>query len=264
MLDSILPPSNRLNYKALYPRLQKIEPTLPENPVWNNEVKVYFDAFFTTEKHQIEEMEYFKKCGIATDDTFKQFGKKSRLEMLEQRSLLLDAINMAIFKTVMDDDELELDLHGKNLTRFPSQLLIDPEYRSYWQGLMKLNLKGNNLRTLPKEIDMCQALEILDCRQNKLTTLPDRLANCKNIKKLHFENNKIKTMPLAMIIQFGWMWAKDNYLRQGGQRLSKKPMAVSLTPAFKRASLSRTKLISRSEYFQLLAEAEAKTKGLTP
>ena len=252
------------DYKKLYARLQKLDPSLPANPKEDDKGKFYFEAFFKVEKNLEREKLYLKIYELATDEDFKSSGKKSRLGMLEEVSHQLDDVNTRVIKGAMDDPVC-LDLSGKGITRFPNWLLTNPAYKRYWLGLKKLNLKNNHLRMLPKEFEVCQALEKLNCSGNKLTELPNSLAKCTNLETLNFNYNDIKTISLSLVLEFGWEWAKDGLKNQRGKGLPHKPvMAVNFTPSFKRTKQSSGKCLTRQEYFKLLGEASISKKGITP
>ncbi|MGE8792255.1 leucine-rich repeat domain-containing protein, partial [Leptospira kirschneri] len=59
------------------------------------------------------------------------------------------------------------------------------------QNLQKLDLKGNRLTTVPKEIGQLQNLQKLDLKGNRLTTLSDEIGQLKNLQKLYLIDNQL-------------------------------------------------------------------------
>jgi hypothetical protein len=193
-------PPKSTDFKSMYARLHKIEPSLPENPVWGNEVEVYIEAFLKVESRQKFEIEHFSNLLGIAPDKFEIMGDKSKysqLEALELMSLKLDVLNVALIEPCMDDAEC-LDVSAENLTRFPIQLFTNPDLRSYWLGLKKLNLAANELIALPKEIEICQSLEKLNCSDNEIKTLPESLGNLRALQKFICCYNPLVVLPESL------------------------------------------------------------------
>nr|WP_081098069.1 leucine-rich repeat domain-containing protein [Leptospira borgpetersenii] len=51
-----------------------------------------------------------------------------------------------------------------------------------------LNLSGNQLTTLPKEIGKLQSLRELNLSHNQLTTLPKEIGELQNLRKLYLDD----------------------------------------------------------------------------
>jgi Leucine-rich repeat (LRR) protein len=63
--------------------------------------------------------------------------------------------------------------------------------------MKKLDLMGNNLRNLPRELGNLVNLNVLDVRNNKLSleNLPAEIGRLVNLKKLFFSNNILSALP---------------------------------------------------------------------
>ena len=86
-------------------------------------------------------------------------------------------------KTLLSDKELEL------FKKYDNNLYDD--YMNYISNLKSLDLRGNQLTTLPESIGNLKNLKSLDLRGNQLTTLPQSIGNLTNLEKLYLFNNPI-------------------------------------------------------------------------
>jgi len=60
------------------------------------------------------------------------------------------------------------------------------------KGLEKLDLSGNNLATLPKEVANLVGLNELTLDQNMLVLMPETIGNLSKLKTLSLKQNKLK------------------------------------------------------------------------
>ncbi len=90
-----------------------------------------------------------------------------------------------------------------------------------------LQLRGGDLRKLPKEIDKLTSLVELDVSDNRLIELPLELGNLKKLVWLNVGENLLKTVPkeLGELTQLKWMSIADNNLT-----ISKKERVEKLLP----------------------------------
>ncbi len=61
-----------------------------------------------------------------------------------------------------------------------------------------LDLRLNELTTLPELIGDLQSLEILDLVNNELRTLPESIGRLQGLKQLHLRNNRLITLPKSI------------------------------------------------------------------
>jgi hypothetical protein len=84
---------------------------------------------------------------------------------------------------------VNVNLSSKNLTEIPQNILeIAPAIR-------ELNLTGNKLTQLPKEIGNMVNLEKLLLNKNQLTELPKEIGKLKKLKSLSLFDNKVTQLP---------------------------------------------------------------------
>lgn len=70
-----------------------------------------------------------------------------------------------------------------------------------WTKLLHLDLRKNNLKSLPPEIGLCVALEELYLSGNEIGEggLPQELSQCKNLLELHVAQNLLPAFPVAAV-----------------------------------------------------------------
>jgi len=94
----------------------------------------------------------------------------------------------------------EMDLHGRNLSAFPTDLLE-------MISLKVLDLSDNNITELPFEIKKLQYLSVLKLNGNKISELPKEISRLKMLKEIYldrhqwcFKVNELKKLTNAKII----------------------------------------------------------------
>jgi len=94
------------------------------------------------------------------------------------------------------------------LTEFPQEIFDLAE------SLEILDLTGNALSTLPRDLSRLKNLRILFCSSNQFTHIPEVLGECQNLNMIGFKANKIKHIPEAAIPtqHLRWFIVTDNAL----------------------------------------------------
>ncbi len=100
-----------------------------------------------------------------------------------------------------------LDLSA-GLTEFPTEIF------DLADSLEILNLSGNQLTTLPADLDRLHRLEVIFCSDNQFTVLPEVLGRCPSLRMVGFKANKVHTLPAAALPPaLRWLILTDNELR---------------------------------------------------
>ena len=87
-----------------------------------------------------------------------------------------------------------LDLRGQNITSIPQEVFTKPLV----QNLKVLELSGNGLQSLPRQICQLVCLEELYLGHNELRALPKELEKLSNVKKLNLVHNALQEVPFCM------------------------------------------------------------------
>ena len=92
---------------------------------------------------------------------------------------------------IINKNITKLDLSGKGLDKFPTEILN-------LKNLKKLNLSNNKIKQLPKNIDNLKRLENLDLSSNQLTAIYANVCKLNKLKVLILNNNYIKNIPVQL------------------------------------------------------------------
>lgn len=88
-----------------------------------------------------------------------------------------------------------LKLSDNNIT------ISDKAFRGLESSLKNLNLKGTNLKSIPKAIMNLTSLAFLDLAQNKIKAIaPDLLINLHSLTAINLERNQIESLPQRVFI----------------------------------------------------------------
>lgn len=136
--------------------------------------------------------------------------EKERLQVMDLSGMSLESLP----KPSLDLATIcKLDLSNNNLQDIPESLtarLLNLEVLDVRSNQLKslpnsigclsklkvLNVSGNFIQILPKTIENCRALEELNANFNKLSTLPDTIGfELINLKKLSVNSNKLIFLP---------------------------------------------------------------------
>ncbi len=81
-----------------------------------------------------------------------------------------------------------LDLSGQKLKKIPKEVFEFP-------NLKTLNLSKNKITVLPAELGLLTKLEELDLTNNKVEDLPKEIGKLTRLRVLKFRNNKLYSLP---------------------------------------------------------------------
>jgi Leucine-rich repeat (LRR) protein len=94
------------------------------------------------------------------------------------------------------------------LTEFPHEIF------ELADSLEILNLSGNQLSSLPKDLPLLHKLRIIFCSDNLFTELPAVLGKCKNLTMVGFKANQINRVPAeALAPTLRWLILTDNHIQ---------------------------------------------------
>jgi hypothetical protein len=108
----------------------------------------------------------------------------------------------------------------------------------------KLNLRYQNLASLPDSIGNLQALKELDLSENKLTELPDSIANLQSLEELYLRENQLTELPDSI----GNLQSLEKLLLSHN-KLTELPDSISDLRALESLLLHNNKLTELPESF---------------
>lgn len=119
--------------------------------------------------------------------------------------------------------------------------------QAYAERVVKLDLSGFGLTTLPKEVGRLDSLEQLDLRNNNLTAFPDTLLSLGNLQQLDLQNNGMATLPNSI-------YRLDNLrlLHLQDNRLCDLPESIGKVDTLKFLCLDNNQLSKLPESIRLL------------
>ncbi|MFO1258175.1 MAG: F-box protein [Gammaproteobacteria bacterium] len=117
------------------------------------------------------------------------------LESLKQIDRLLEQIHIELIQSKIKQNDNVLRVNNLNLTRFPEQLLFEPELARYWGKLKAIRLDMNQLTIFPKGILQLVNLDSINLSNNQLTSLPAEIGHLVALKNLHLQQNQIRSLP---------------------------------------------------------------------
>lgn len=123
--------------------------------------------------------------------------------------------NYCKYKMIPHDEYCQIDIRGKNITKFPSNFheLVDlvhlqlvnvglkeiPKGFENFYNLESLYLSHNKIQEIPKEIGECVSLKKLIIPDNSLQSLPKEITNCDLLKLLSLADNKNLSFPMEIL-----------------------------------------------------------------
>ncbi|MDY7004722.1 MAG: leucine-rich repeat domain-containing protein, partial [Cyanobacteriota bacterium] len=123
-----------------------------------------------------------------------------------------------------------LDLRSNQLTTLPESI-------SQLTNLTWLYLHGNKLTTLPESISQLTNLTWLYLHGNKLTTLPESITQLTNLTWLNLHNNQLTTLPESIT-----QLTNLTQLNLHGNKLTTLPESISQLTNLTRLDLSENPL----------------------
>lgn len=103
-----------------------------------------------------------------------------------------------------------LDLRGQNITSIPVEVFTKPLV----QNLTVLELSGNDLQSLPREISLLVRLEELYLANNGLKSLPKEIEDLSNLRRLNLVHNGFQEVPfcLSSLCMLQWLNLSGNVI----------------------------------------------------
>lgn len=130
-------------------------------------------------------------CGIVSFQAV-DILKESPVQILRLSQNSLIDFPLPLRNLRMKDTLSELILDGNLLSSFPIEIV------RYCRQIWFLNLSGNQLRTIPAEIDQLQNLEKFFLSNNKLQGFPESLTSLKRLRNLKCDHNQLTQLPIGM------------------------------------------------------------------
>lgn len=200
--------------QPLYNRLREIDKTLPATLPKEGAVLTFKKAFEKIQARLQEEINYLTKYHpkIMEKPEYTQVLQKNSsepLELLEDRSTILEKINSEIITTlIIDINSTKLKLQSAHITRLPVTLFQADGYANFWKNLISLDCSGNNLTTL--DVQELASLQNLNCSHNKLTKL--NVQGLAALQILRCNINQLTALNVQGSVALQLLWCNNNQL----------------------------------------------------
>ncbi|KAI6214290.1 hypothetical protein M3Y94_00250400 [Aphelenchoides besseyi] len=138
---------------------------------------------------------------------FPQGGAK-QFETAVTANLEHNAISLIPFGIFADSTGLtKLNLKENQLTSLPLDF-------GTWISLTELNLSNNELTELPSDIDKLINLEVLVLSTNRLRKLPSQIGSLRKLRELDLEENELECIPsdIGFLMSLNKLWVQSNRL----------------------------------------------------
>ena len=139
-------------------------------------------------------------------------------------------------------EELNYELDNGEIVKLQIEgkaLITLPEFIYHLSSLFSLVLKNCNLYSLPHSIGAFQNLKILNLEGNNLTSLPNSIRNLQSLQNLNLSRNKITTLP-----NFIGILSSLEELNMENNDLVKLPKSIGDLILLKHLNVSRNRLKS--------------------
>ncbi len=83
------------------------------------------------------------------------------------------------------------------------------------EGAKNLELRGEGITQLPKQIGQLIHLQHLDLSNNQLATLPEQIGELTNLRRLNLLHNELSTIPkqIGQLTKLKYLWVANNHLK---------------------------------------------------
>jgi internalin A len=142
---------------------------------------------------------------------------------------------LQIIEKAARDKQTTLDLRNNQLTTLPEAI-------AQLSNLTVLYLSNNQLTTLPEAIAQLSNLTVLDLRNNQLTRLPEAIAQLSHLTALGLSNNQLTRLPeaIAQLSHLRVLYLSDN-------QLTRLPEAIAQLSNLRELYLSNNQLTTLPE-----------------
>lgn len=113
-----------------------------------------------------------------------QLYKLSELDTLRQYTSLEEALQNP-------QEVIRLNLKGKKLKTVPDEVFL-------LTNLQELNLKKTRIEKLPAQIGLLSQLQILDLSKNSIESLPPEIGKLSNLKIFRASENELQHLPIEI------------------------------------------------------------------
>ncbi|KAK4996382.1 RAM signaling network component [Elasticomyces elasticus] len=150
---------------------------------------------------------FTKKVLEAEEQRNAAYGKPSEhgpadLEPINYEAVLKAGITLDLSQVNISALPVEvIDVISRKVERLAlshnHQIFLPPQF-AQCARLRYLNIRWNQLKTVPDVIFQLPALEILDLSKNKITTIPNSIKNLTSLRFLAMSRNRIEKLPVCI------------------------------------------------------------------
>lgn len=135
------------------------------------------------------------------------------LKTISELDTALDALNTKLIKPLLKVTVDGLNLERMFITRLPTSLIQDKEYKQFFEDLFILDISGNYFPTL--NLSFLKGPSYLYCRDSHISSIT--LPPLFNMTSLHLEENNLKSLPQECEIKFGKKWCQETLENQSNK-----------------------------------------------
>ncbi len=205
--------SHAILLQPFYNRLYALDKTLPAVLSQDKAFLDFTEAFLKIDARQQEEIAYLQEhqSGLRAKVEYHEvFSPTTLLTLasLEAKDAVLDKINGEIITRKINVRSTSLFLRAAKITRLPASLFQAEGYVNFWQNLVSLDCRDNDLITL--NLQALTALQNIDCTFNKLTTL--NVQGLTALLHLRCFNNQLTILDAKGLVALQSLWCNNNRL----------------------------------------------------